>query len=359
MAFDELVRCRLAQSLGARDRSHRRCERAVCPASADAEDWSGCVVEPTRAADEALAGIRVPREGQWMARVWLQDAAGNEDRRTAQSVPLNLDSTPPSVAFAPFDDTDPTRIDVHADDATSPLVRTEIEARRRGDAAWIPLPTSTTTTGFSSRLDDETLPNGKYALRARAIDSAGNERSTHREVSGKVALRTVPMRVSTRLVAGQLKIVKGRRTRGGRRRTRRVIVVRPKVRFGRTIPIRGRLTTAWRKRRRRRRHRGVGAAEDTRCSASARRGDRYRRLWSLHVQGSGWTEPHAAIQLSGDGDRPRSDYRGRHPREGVVDPTCQPASRRQRRGHRSARPGSGRAAAGGWQARSAPGILAR
>ena len=47
---------------------------------------------------------------------------------------------------------------------------------------------------------------------------------------------------NTRLVAGQIKIVKGRRTRGGRRRTRRVIVVRPKVPFGGTIPIRGRLT---------------------------------------------------------------------------------------------------------------------
>jgi hypothetical protein len=216
---------------------------AVCPASADAEDWSGCVVEPTRASDEVLAGIRVPREGQWTTRVWLRDAAGNDDRRTAQAVTLSLDSTPPSVAFAPVDDTDPTRIDVRASDATSPLVGTEIEARRRGDGAWIPLPTSTTTTGFSSRLDDEVLPNGEYSLRARATDSAGNERSTDREASGKVALRNVPLRVNTRLVAGQIKTVKGRRTRGGRRRTRRVIVVRPKIPFGGTIPIRGRLTT--------------------------------------------------------------------------------------------------------------------
>ena len=216
---------------------------AVCPASADAEDWSGCTIEPIRSSDEVLAGLRVPREGQWMARVWLRDAAGNEDRRTAQAVPLNLDSTPPSVAFASVDETDPTRIDVRAADATSPIVRTEIEARRRGDAAWIPLPTGATTTGFSSRLDDEALPNGEYSLRARAADSAGNERSTDREVSGKVALRNVPLRVNTRLVAGQIKTVKGRRTRGGRRRTRRVIVVRPKVPFGGTIPIRGRLTT--------------------------------------------------------------------------------------------------------------------
>ena len=77
------------------------------------------------------------------------------------------------------------------------------------------------------------LPNGEYALRARATDSAGNERSTDREVSGKVALRSVPLRVDTQLVAGQIKIVKSRRARGGRRRTRRVIIVRPMIRFGR------------------------------------------------------------------------------------------------------------------------------
>ena len=147
------------------------------------------------------------------------------------------------VAFAELDQADPTRVDVRASDATSPLVEMELEARRRGDAAWMTLPTTATSTGFSSRLDDEVLPNGEYALRARATDSAGNERSTDREVSGKVALRSVPLRVDTQLVAGQIKIVKGRRARGGRRRTRRVIIVRPTIPFGGTIAIRGRLTT--------------------------------------------------------------------------------------------------------------------
>ena len=242
MEFDQLVRCRVAQPRGAGYRAHRGRERGCVPGVGGCRGLVRLHFEPTRSSDEVLTGLRVPREGQWMARVWLRDAAGNEDRRTAQAVPLNLDSTPPSVAFASIDETDPTRIDVRAADATSPIVRTEIEARRRGDAAWIPLPTGTTTTGFSSRLDDESLPNGEYSLRARATDSAGNERSTDREASGKVALRNVPLRVNTRLVAGQVKTVKGRRTRGGRRRTRRVIIVRPKVPFGGTIPIRGRLT---------------------------------------------------------------------------------------------------------------------
>jgi protocatechuate 3,4-dioxygenase beta subunit len=156
---------------------------------------------------------------------------------------MSFDDTPPVVDFAPVDVGDPTRVDVHASDATSPLVQTEIEARRRGSSGWITLPTHPTQTGFTARLDDEALPNGRYELRARAMDSAGNERSTYREASGKLAVRKVPLRIDTRLVAGQIRIVKARRTRGGRRRQRRVIVVRPKVAFGRIIPIRGRLTT--------------------------------------------------------------------------------------------------------------------
>jgi hypothetical protein len=217
---------------------------AVCPASSDVEDWSGCAVGPVRGPDGAASAISVPHAGTWVVRIWLQDEAGNEDRQTAQSVPLNFDDTPPSVAIAPMDIMDPTRIDVRASDPTSPLMRTEVEVRRRGTSSWIGLPSSTTPTGFVARLDDETLPNGTYELRARATDSAGNERSAYHEPSGRLAVREVPMRIDTRLVAGQIKLLKARRTRGGRRRTRRVTVVRPKVHFGRTIPIRGRLTMA-------------------------------------------------------------------------------------------------------------------
>jgi hypothetical protein len=217
---------------------------AVCPAVSDVEDWSACVVGPQRTPDEVASGIEVPRSGMWVARVWLQDAAGNEDRQTAQAVPLNFDDTPPTVDIAPMDIADPTRIDVHASDVISPLARIEIEVRRRGKRAWIGLPATVTATGFSARLDDEALPDGTYELRARATDSAGNERSTYREPSGNVAMRRVPTRVDTRLVAGQIKIIKARRARGRRRRARRVVVVRPKVLYGRTIPIRGRLTMA-------------------------------------------------------------------------------------------------------------------
>jgi hypothetical protein len=218
-------------------------ETAICPAKSDPENWNACsfgrVSKPNLA---TLEGMRVPGPGEWVARFWLRDAAGNEDRQSAQAVRLRLDDSPPVVRFKPLDGTDPTRIDVQASDSTSPLTRTELEIRRRGEAHWLPVPTTPSADGFSGRLDDENLPNGAYELRARAFDSAGNERSTTREISGAVAARTVPARINTRLVAGQVKHVTARRSRGGKRRTRRVIVVRPTVPYGHTIPIRGRLT---------------------------------------------------------------------------------------------------------------------
>jgi hypothetical protein len=219
-------------------------ETAVCPAENRPEVWKGCVYRRFKQPHQSrVTGLTVPGPGNWVGRVWLRDAAGNHDRRTAQSVPLRLDNNPPVLSFSAQNPADPTRVEVVASDPTSPLSRTEIEARRQGHAAWWPLATTRTANGFVAYLDDENLPNGVYELRARAFDSAGNERSTDRDVAGAVVTRTVPIRINTRLVAGHVKRVAAKRSRGGKRRTRRVIVVRPRVRYGRTIPIRGRLTT--------------------------------------------------------------------------------------------------------------------
>jgi hypothetical protein len=67
--------------------------------------------------------------------------------------------------------------------------------------------------------------------------------STEREITGRAAARAVPARIGTRIVAGQVKRVTADRSHGRPRRVRRVTVVRPRVAYGQTIPIRGRLTT--------------------------------------------------------------------------------------------------------------------
>ncbi|MGH2945045.1 MAG: hypothetical protein ACRDPC_02040 [Solirubrobacteraceae bacterium] len=219
-------------------------QTAICHTRNPPDVWTGCIQRRFTGSNiSSASGLRVPRAGQWTGRFWLRDAAGNHDRGTAHHIRLRFDDNAPDLSFKAQDADDPTRIDVLASDRTSALVRMEIEARRRGDAAWLPLVTTRSADGFFAHLDDEHLADGEYDLRARAADSAGNERSTDRDDAGAPATRTVPTRINTRFVAGQVKIVKARRSRGGKRRTRRIIVVRPRVRYGRTIPIRGRLTT--------------------------------------------------------------------------------------------------------------------
>ena len=216
---------------------------AVCPAANRADQWAGCVYTHSAQPEiTGMSGLRVPGPGEWVGRIWLEDAAGNTSAATAQTVDLRLDDSPPQVAFKPIDLSDPTRIDLRVVEHVSGLARTDVEVRRRGDAGWIPLATASTPDGVTARLDDEHLADGVYDLRARAADNAGNEQSTHRELSGAHASRSVPTRIQTRLVAGHVKRLKARRSPGGRRRSRWVIVVRPTIRYGRTIPIRGRLT---------------------------------------------------------------------------------------------------------------------
>jgi protocatechuate 3,4-dioxygenase beta subunit len=165
----------------------------------------------------------------------LRDSAGNEARETAESVTVRLDDTPPTVAFGPIDGNDPTRIDIESSDSISSIVRGEAEIRRVDDSRWLPIATTRSLAGFAARLDDEHLADGAYELRAVVIDSAGNERSTTRDGSGRDAVRQVPARINTRLIVGQVRRVRSRHSR--------TLVVHPTVGYGRTVPLTGRLTT--------------------------------------------------------------------------------------------------------------------
>jgi hypothetical protein len=86
------------------------------------------------------------------------------------------------------------------------------------------------------------LPRGIYELRARAVDAAGNERSTDRLSDGTKAEVALPLRLTTTLRVGHRVRVKARGSRG-KRRYRIKLVERPQTRFGRTIPLTGRLTS--------------------------------------------------------------------------------------------------------------------
>ena len=175
-------------------------------------------------------------------RVWLEDAAGNAAPSNAAEAILRADFTPPVVALKRPAPEHPALVRVVASDDRSGLGTREIMVRRRRSSFWISLPVTIQPAGFSAFVDDEHLPDGIYELRARAVDQAGNERSTDRRADGKRAELALPLRIRTTLASGATD-TGTRPWRPGKRRYRIVLIVKPRSRYGRTIPLRGRLTS--------------------------------------------------------------------------------------------------------------------
>ena len=215
----------------------------LCPASNVGGDNRNCVDGAVRRRDISSASeLRVPRPGEWQLRLWLEDEAGNADRERAVTVGvLRYDDDAPIVRLAPQDDDDPTRVRAIASDATSGIADGQIEARREGEDSWRALPTTRDENGFSATIDDGKLPHGRYALRARVVDRAGNERSTDSVTGEGQATRLLPLRIGTRLVVGAPKRIRARNSKG-RWRTRTVLRLHPRASYGRTISLHGRLT---------------------------------------------------------------------------------------------------------------------
>ena len=216
---------------------------ALCPVANLDGDLRGCAEGAVRGRGIAsVPDLRVAQPGEWRLKLWLEDEAGNADRERAVSAGvLRFDDDVPAVRIAPFSDSDPTRVRVRASDPTSGIADGQVEARREGEDAWRSLPVRMEEGGFSAIIDDETLPRGRYELRARAVDRAGNERSAQTMANGDPATRTLPLRIATRLAVGAPKRIRARDARG-RLRYRTVLRTSPRARYGRTIPLTGRLT---------------------------------------------------------------------------------------------------------------------
>jgi hypothetical protein len=215
----------------------------LCPAANDPGDSRGCVQRTQRVHGiSQVDAFAVPSPGEWRLTLWLRDEVGNADRERSVSVGgLRFDDEVPTIGITPLDDDDPTRIRVLAADQVSGIAQGEIEVRRHGEEAWRSVPATLEKTGLSAVVDDEVMPKGTYDVRARVIDRAGNERSTTTQTDGQPAIRTLPLRVTTRLVVGKPTRVRARGA-DGKRRYRTVLRVRPRARFGRTIPLTGQLT---------------------------------------------------------------------------------------------------------------------
>ena len=136
--------------------------------------------------------LSVPRAGEWSVRCVVRDAAGNEDRDTAQAVSVKVDDTPPSSRSARSMRNDPRESTSRRPTAR----RRSCRARPRSVAAAMHDGFRSRQRGrptvFAGRLDDEHLADGAYEFRALVADSAGNERSTTVDLTGHVAVRQVP-----------------------------------------------------------------------------------------------------------------------------------------------------------------------
>jgi hypothetical protein len=193
----------------------------------------------------AIDDLQVPDEGVWNLRLWLIDAAGNQDPGSAVQIDgLGYDDTPPAaVAFQAPDPQDPTRINVQAADPVSGIASGAIEVRRDGTDAWISLPTQVSGTGLSAVVDDETLPKGLYFARAVVVDGAGLESSNDRDAAGQPATLKLPLRLASHLDGGR----RGARVCHGHGKARtcaRKLLTRPRVRVGKATRLYGRLTVA-------------------------------------------------------------------------------------------------------------------
>ena len=135
---------------------------AVCPATSDPRTGTGAPSAMSASRNRSVDRPEGACAGEWVARVWLRDAAGNEDRRSAADGATEARRLAARLGFKPLDAADPTRIDVRASDSISPSRERSSRSGVAASAHWLPLPTTSSADGFSGRLDDEHLPNGIY-----------------------------------------------------------------------------------------------------------------------------------------------------------------------------------------------------
>jgi len=216
----------------------------LCPAANKAFDESGCVTGQRDGSGlTRLDDLAVPAAGEWTLRLALRDAAGNVDLdRSAKLEPLRFDGTAPMGAFLPFDPMDPATVRLAATDDSSGVASVEIEARRRGSAAWQALPVSPSGEAFTAPLDDDQLEPGIYDLRARLTDRAGNERTTSNLAAGVPLTVQLPIRAMTQLSVGHPERVRVKSSKGKKPTYKRVLVAKPQADHGKPVEIEGRLT---------------------------------------------------------------------------------------------------------------------
>jgi len=144
--------------------------------------------------DDAEVGIDV--DGHHSLRYRAYDAAGNPSAE--KTIDVKVDETAPSAAFVPSPADDPLRLEAVVEDAMSGIAHGEIEMRRVGAETYRPLDTTIESGRLVADLDDD-VPDGRYEMRVRVRDHAGNETTSGDRVDGRRMEMTLPVRTPTRL----------------------------------------------------------------------------------------------------------------------------------------------------------------
>ena len=163
---------------------------------------SGVVAESGGA---GLSGLSLPTAGDYRVAVWLADAAGNEDPVATADASLRFDDLDP-VAFVlqPEDET-PQLLRATVFDEHSGPAGGVISYRRQGGEKWWDLPTRLLGDGRQAELradfPSDDLPPGRYDIRTRVRDHAGNEVASDRRPDGTRLVLKAPLTEETRLEA--------------------------------------------------------------------------------------------------------------------------------------------------------------
>jgi hypothetical protein len=195
---------------------------------------------------DEIGPILLAQAGEYTARVWLEDEAGNQsyDLTASDPVRLRFDPEAPRLTFDPPDPGDPLRVSVSVQDRGSGLAAGEIEMRRRGADTWHGLHTALEGTQLVGYVDDERFRSGAYEFRARAADQAGNVGLTDRRANGAQATIDLPVRFVTKLRVGLPRSSRRGNRPGKRGRAHTRLLRRARIRHGRRIKVSGRLTNA-------------------------------------------------------------------------------------------------------------------
>ncbi len=151
-----------------------------------------------------IGGVRLPGPGEYRARVWLIDEAGNADETHSAEATLRLDNVPPTGYFADAPEEDPGLVEVPVADRFSGVAGGSIGWRPASGDKWTSIPTQFLSTGeqkLRARFPDD-LPRGNWVLRAVIVDRAGNLTVTDRRANGSLVTVRTPLLDETRITAG-------------------------------------------------------------------------------------------------------------------------------------------------------------